>query len=170
MEFLELAHARYSCRKLSDRPVDPALVDRILEAAQCAPTAKNLQAYRLFVITGDEGAEKIKQTTRCDFGAKTFIVLGAVEADAWVRPFDGRNFADVDAGIVGAHILLEAQALGLGCTWVGWLDPEKLVSLFPALAGLAVVGLFPIGWPAEDAEPAPRHFERRPKAEAVRYL
>ncbi len=120
------------------------------------------------MIRGDEAAEKIKQTTRCDFGAKTFVALGAVESEAWVRPFDGRNFADVDAGIVGAHILLEAQAQGLGCTWVGWFDTEKFRALFPETADCVIVGLFPLGKP--EMGPGPRHTERRPLSETVKCL
>ncbi len=168
MDFLKLAQARYSCRKLSGDPIPQEQLDRILEAARSAPTAKDLQAYRLFVIRGDEGAEKIKQTTRCDFGAKTFVALGAVESEAWVRPFDGRNFADVDAGIVGAHILLQAQAEGLGCTWVGWFDTEKFRALFPETADCVIVGLFPLGKP--EMGPGPRHAERRPLSEMVKEL
>ena len=43
MSFLELAKERYSCRKFSDRLVEPEKIDQILEAAIVAPTAKNFQ-------------------------------------------------------------------------------------------------------------------------------
>ena len=38
MNFLELAKARYSCRKLSGDPIPQEQLDRILEAARSAPT------------------------------------------------------------------------------------------------------------------------------------
>nr|WP_314987914.1 nitroreductase family protein [uncultured Stomatobaculum sp.] len=50
MDFLELARARYSCRKLTNAPVAAEKLERILEAARVAPTAKNLQPYRLFLL------------------------------------------------------------------------------------------------------------------------
>ena len=167
MDFFELAKARYSCRKFTDEPVAPEQVEQILEAARSAPTAKNLQAYCLWVIESESGVERVRQATPCDFGAKTILALGASEADAWVRDADGRCFADVDAGIVGAHILFAVQQLGLGTTWVGRVDTEKFASLFPQTAGFAIVGLFPIGHPAPDGGPAPRHFERRALSETV---
>ncbi len=44
MDFLKLAQARYSCRKLSGDPIPQEQLDRILDAARSAPTAKDLQA------------------------------------------------------------------------------------------------------------------------------
>ena len=41
MTFLELAKARYSVRKFSDKAVEQEKIDLILEAARIAPTAKN---------------------------------------------------------------------------------------------------------------------------------
>ena len=46
MDFLELARARYSCRKLTNAPVAAEKLERILEAARVAPTAKNCSYWR----------------------------------------------------------------------------------------------------------------------------
>ena len=43
MDFLELAAERYSVRSYSDKPVEQDKIDRILKAAQLAPTAVNYQ-------------------------------------------------------------------------------------------------------------------------------
>lgn len=43
MDFTELAQARYSVRKFSDKAVEPEVLKRILEAGLLAPTAKNNQ-------------------------------------------------------------------------------------------------------------------------------
>ena len=42
-DFLELAAERYSCRKFSDKPVEEEKIQKILQAARLAPTAKNGQ-------------------------------------------------------------------------------------------------------------------------------
>ena len=42
VNFLELAKERYSVRKFSDRPVEDEKLEKILEAAKAAPTARNL--------------------------------------------------------------------------------------------------------------------------------
>ena len=43
MDFLELMKERYSCRSFSDKEVDKEKVEKILEAAKVAPTARNFQ-------------------------------------------------------------------------------------------------------------------------------
>lgn len=42
MNFLELAKKRYSVRKYKDKAVEKEKLDKILEAARIAPTARNL--------------------------------------------------------------------------------------------------------------------------------
>lgn len=93
--------------------------------------------------------------------------LGAAPDEAWVRKYDGRNFADVDASIVGTHIMLAAHDLGLGTTWVGHFDAPAVHEAFPETEGYDLVALFPIGYPADGAEPAAKHFERRSASELV---
>ena len=51
MEFLELAKQRFSCRMYSDKKVEKEKIDRILEAARLAPTARNYQPQRILVLT-----------------------------------------------------------------------------------------------------------------------
>lgn len=168
MEFLELAKERYSCRKFKDQSVEPYKIDQIIEAAIAAPTAKNLQPWKIWVIKSPDAIEKLKQANNFNFGAKVILAVGAKTDEGWVRPSDQRNFADVDAAIVGTHIMLEVQALGLGATWVGYFDAPKLKELFPEMADYDLVALFPIGYPA--IEPHERHFQRKPKYELVEYI
>ena len=50
MDFTELAQARYSVRKFSDKAVEPEVLNRVLEAGLLAPTAKNNQPQRIYVL------------------------------------------------------------------------------------------------------------------------
>ena len=72
------------------------------------------------------------------------LMLGARADEAWVRKYDGRNFADVDASIVGTHIMLAAHDLGLGTTWVGHFDAPAVHEAFPETAGYDLVALLAI--------------------------
>ena len=167
MNFIELAKARYSCRKFTDQPVSEEQLQLILEAAQCAPTATNAQAYRIWVIKTPEAIAKVNQATRNGYGAQTMLLLGAKPDDAWTREDDDHNFSDVDAGIIGAHILFEIQALGLGTTWFGRVDPVKLAEQFPETKDYTIVGLFPIGYPSLETggQPSKKHITRKTLAE-----
>lgn len=172
MEFLEFAKARYSCRKFSDKQVEPEKIEKIIETANAAPTATNAQPFRLWVLCSEEAVKKVNETTRFGFGAQTVIVVGGKLDEAWVRKSDGRNFADVDASIVGTHIMLEVQALGLGTTWVGVIDVPKLKQLFPEMEDYDIVGLFPIGYPAADegGQPSKMHTQRKAKESIAEIL
>ena len=50
MNFLELAKERYSCKSMDGRRVEKEKLDIILEAGRWAPTAKNLQGQRIYVV------------------------------------------------------------------------------------------------------------------------
>ena len=170
MSFLELAHARYSCRSLSDKPVEDTLIEKLLEAARIAPTARNFQPWHLWLFRSPEAIEKLGTATPFLFGAKTALVMGTKRDDAWTRKFDGYNMAPVDAAIAGTHIILAAHDLGLGSTWVGVVDAPLLKKLYPEMEGYEIVGAFPIGYPAADAAPSPRHTERKSIDELVTRL
>ena len=169
MNFSELVKARYSCRKMSDKPVEQEKLNQILEDAIAAPTAKNLQPYKIWVIKSNEAMDKLKQTTHFTFGAATVLIVGGSSNDAFTRP-DGKNFAEIDATIVATHLLLAIEAAGLSTTWVGMVEEAKLKDLFPEMKDYDIVAVFPLGYAADDAKPSPRHTERRAKAELVSVL
>lgn len=169
-DFLQLAHDRYSVRSFSDRPVEAEKIDALVDAAVAVPTAVDRQPWHLWVVEDPDAVERLSALTRFSFGAKVILMLGARADEAWVRKYDGRNFADVDASIVGTHIMLAVHDLGLGTTWVGHFDAPAVHEAFPETAGYDLVALFPTGYPADDAEPSAMHLRRRPAEELVTRL
>ena len=65
MEFKDVIKNRYSCKKYSDRQVEPEKLDYILEAGRLAPTAKNLQEQHIYVIQSPEMLAKVDALTPC---------------------------------------------------------------------------------------------------------
>ena len=157
--FLELARNRYSCRAFEDREVPANMVESILEAARLAPTAMDKQPVHVWVVDTGDTMEKLGKATQYLYDAPLVFVVGCKPDEAWVRKYDGKNGAEVDAAIVGTHIMMEAADLGLGSVWVGSFDPAVFAAEFPELEGWEVVALFPVGYPA--GAPAPRHSERK---------
>ncbi len=170
MRFQELAEKRFSCRKFSDRKVEDELVEQIIKAGIAAPTAVNTQPFRIFWLRSEQIKEDLRQVCRYTFGADTFLLVGYREEEGWVRPFDQRNFADIDAGIVATHMMMEIEDLGLSTTWVGYFDAARLQQLHPQLLGYHLIALFPIGYAAEDAVPSHLHFKRKSSKELVECL
>lgn len=159
--FQALARERFSCRAFKDTPLTEVQINHILEAARLAPTAANKQPVHVWVVKSPEALEKLKNATQYTYNAHVVFMVGAKPEAAWVRKYDGKNGAEIDAAIVGTHIMLEASALGLGNVWVGSFDPAKIKADFPETAGYEVVALFPVGAPA--AEPGPNHEKRQSK-------
>ena len=142
-------------------------IDRALEAAIVAPTAVNRQPWHAWLITDPDIVAKLDAVTPFTFGARQLVLFGAKADEAWVRGYDGRNFADVDVTIAATHFMLEIADEGLGTTWVGKFDAPAMKELLPQTADYDLVALFPIGYPADDAEPSPRHFQRKPESDLV---
>ena len=167
MNFLELAKSRYSCRMMTDKPVEQEKLDKIIEAGLIAPTAKNMQPFRIWIVNNSESLEKLKGALHTTFGAKTVLIVGGIKEEALTRA-DGFNFALVDATIVATHILLAIEDVGLNTTWIGGAyDDAKLKKIFPEMKDYQIAGLFPIGYAADDAKPSPNHDKSRPKDELV---
>lgn len=168
--FLRLAAERYSCRSFSDSPLSDSELTSLLEAARLAPSAVNKQPVHVWVFKSPESRKTLKEVSNYTFDAPLILLVACRKEDAWVRKYDGKNSAEVDAAIVGTHIMMEAASLQLGCTWVASFDPAKLKQLFPQLDGWEPVALFPVGHPAPDAAPSPRHSDRKPLEEFVSEL
>ena len=167
--FMDLAKARFSLRSYSNRDVEPDKLAAVLEAGRIAPTAKNSQPQRIFVLQGDSVAKAV-QASRCTFGAPVVLVVCYDRNEAAVLPMNSVNFGFVDASIVTTHMMLRATELGLGTCWVGLFD-EKIIREALALPENYVpVALLPLGYAAEGAAPSERHDERKPLEETVQYL
>ena len=123
-----------------------------------------------WLLQSEEALAKAAETTNFTFGCKAIFAIGGKKEDGWVRKYDERPFADVDASIVTTHMMLEIQDLGLGTTWVGHFEVNRLKELFPEMADYDMVALLPVGYPAPDAEPSGNHTTRKPLSELVSVL
>ena len=161
MEFNTVLQRRYSCRAFSPAQVEQEKVDRILEAGRIAPTAVNKQPVHLWAISDPGTLEAIKGVTRSNYSAPLIIVVGCRPADAWVRRYDGKNGAEVDASIVATYLMLAAENEGLSTLWVGSFDPALLRGILPGAEGYELVAMINVGYPAPESQPSPMHGARK---------
>lgn len=169
MEFLKLAEERYSVRKFKSDRVKQEDIDVILRAAQVAPTACNNQPQRILVMNSEESMAKLRPCTKCHFGAPTAMLICFDKREQWTRKFDGATSGWVDASIVTTHMMLAAASCGVGTTWVMYFNPEPLREAFAIPEEYEPAALLVMGYPAEDAEPAPLHASCKPLDETVFY-
>ncbi|WP_298022053.1 nitroreductase family protein [uncultured Dysosmobacter sp.] len=170
MDFAKLSAERYSLRKFSDRPVEREKLNLVLEAGRNAPTAHNFQPQRIFVIQTPEALEKADGCMGSHFHPPVILAVAYDPETAWKRETDGKDHGEIDAAIAAAQMMLQAADLGLGTTYVGMFEPEKLLAAFPEMAGLRPIAMLPLGYPAEGAHPARLHRDRKPMGELVKYL
>ena len=90
MEFTEVIKERYSCKKFDGRAVEKEQLEAILQAGRLAPTAKNLQEQRVYVVQSEEGLAKIDRITPCRYNAGTVLLVALT----------GRTCSSIRAGSV----------------------------------------------------------------------
>ena len=170
MSFFELAKERYSLRAFDGRPVEPEALQKILEAGRIAPTAKNSQPFKVYVLQSEDALEKANRLSKCIYGSTTVLMVCELTDVMWQNPFDeGVDMGEVDTSIVTTHMMLEAQDLGIGSCWVGLFSPSQAKAVFELPENENPVALLPLGYPKEGAAPADRHTQRKPLEELVEY-
>ena len=126
MEFTQLIAQRYSCKNFGTGKVDAAALHTILEAGRLAPTAKNTQEQRIYVIQSEEGLAKIDAAPPCRYGAPVCLVVAYDKNHTFTYPGERMNSGMEDAAIVATHLLLGAANAGVDSCWVNFFDPDKL--------------------------------------------
>ena len=170
MEFSELIKERYSCKRYSSRPVDEEALEEILEAGRLAPTAKNSQIQRVYVLRTPEALVKFDSVCPCRYGAPCVLVVAYDSGSAFVYPGGKHDSGAEDASIVATHMMLAAKNAGVDSCWLNYLDPEKTAETLGLPENEKVVMALDLGYAAEGSRPLPNHTSRRPLDETVRYL
>lgn len=171
MDFFTVLQERHSVRAFAERPVEPEKLQAVLEAANRAPSAGNLQAYEIYVVTRPT---VLKALMRAAFEQK-FVAQVPVVLVFCAHPVrSARSYGErgatlyslQDATIACAYAQLAATALGLGSVWVGAFDEDAVRKALGVGKELVPVALLPIGYAAEKPEITPR----RALDDLVRYI
>ena len=102
--------------------------------------------------------------------AKVILAIGAKANEAWVRPYDKKNFAEIDAAIVATQMMLAIHDLGYGSTWIGHFDADAVKAQFPEMKDYELIALLPVGLIADDCKPSERHSVSKSREELVAIL
>ncbi len=170
MEFTQLIKERYSCKKFDGKPVDREQLNKILEAGRLAPTAKNLQEQRIYIVESEEGLAKIDAATPCRYGASTVAVVAFNKNNVFVYPGEKRDSGVEDATIVATHMLLAAKNAGVDSCWINFFDPEVMAKSLGLPEEEEVLMLLDLGYAAEGAKPLPNHDQRKAIEETVSFM
>lgn len=168
--FMQILSSRYSCHSFTNYPVSDSKLNMILEAGRMAPSAKNLQPTRIWVVKGEDALARLRTVHPC-YGAPVVLVVGCRNEEAWVRESDGINSAKTDAAIVLTHLMLTATDAGLANMWIWDFDPSKVREVLPETREHGIYALLAIGYPADGAgKPTELHSVRKSLDELVTVL
>lgn len=170
MDLFEVIRKRRSIRAFTPQPIEEEKLRLILEAANQAPSAGNLQAYQIFVVR-DLALRGILSRAA---GGQEYIAHAPVVLVFCAEPrrsaekYGPRGeqlYCIQDATIACSYTQLAATALGLATVWIGAVqEPESIKEALKTEEDLWPIVILPLGYPAE--EPASR--PRRKLSELVR--
>jgi nitroreductase len=171
MEFTRLVAGRESIRSYDPtKPLDKALIEKILDAGRLAPSAANRQPWRFIVISSREVLNQVRRSYQKPWfqEAPHILVVAGRTTEAWSRQ-DGWNSIETDLAIVMDHVILAAENEGLATCWVAAFDPLVLRSALMLNSDDRVYCMTPLGWPKPGFTKKGQK-QRRPLSEIVKYL
>lgn len=193
MEFQDVIRKRKMVRSFEDRPVDHAIVERMLANAQRAPSAGFSQGWAFLVLEGKDETRRYWDALwplprRAEFGWQDMFNAGVLIVclsnkheylRRYARPDKGWTdmdekrwpvpYWDVDTGMAALNILLTAVDAGLGAVLFGVSDQAKLREAFGIPDEYVAVGTIAVGHPKPKDRPSPSlaNVGRRPAADVV---
>jgi nitroreductase len=167
-EFAEIVRSRRMTRAFDDRPIDPEVLDGLVDLAARAPSAGKTQGWHLVVLEGDETAvfwdATLPAVKRDSFRWKRLlrapvIALPLADSKAYVDRYGEPDkiqtglgsgasawpvpYWTIDASMAVMTLLLAAEDAGLGALFFGVFRGER-----------ELLGALALGYPAEPVDGA----------------
>ncbi len=168
---------RRDVRRFRTDPVEPALIEHLLDLAQAAPSVGNSQPWRWVEVASDRARAAVRRSfASCN--AEALAEHDGERAALYARlKLEGLGAAPVqfavfcDRGTAQGHglgrrtmpealdqsvvamittVWLVARAHGLGLGWVSILDPDEVARTLDVPADWHLVAYLCLGWPAEE--------------------
>ena len=149
---------RRSTRKFSSNPVEKWKIDKILAAADTAPTAGNCQGFEIFYVTENKKKEKLAKAANNQPYVNTPVLLVfcmnplRINLDFSKKIIE--KFSVQDATLAAAYSQLAASALGLSSIWIGMFDEDIVKKIIGTK--LRPTSLLCIGYPVKKRGPKTR--------------
>ncbi|NHJ31911.1 MAG: hypothetical protein FK732_03525 [Asgard group archaeon] len=153
MKCIDQILSRRTIRKYKDEPVSEEVLNNIMEAGRCAPSATNSQPWH-FVVARDE-----KSKEACDFQGfnrfikkSSFIVVGFYRQSEVII----EKLSLMDVTIALQNMVVAGWVQGVGSCWMGAFDDVKIESTLNLPSDAWVVGAVAFGIPDESPSQPPK--------------
>ncbi len=157
MTVMEAIRRRFSVRKFKDYEIEEEKLERVLEGARLAPSARNLQEWRFVVVRDPQMRRSLGEAANGQaFVAEAPAVIVACAITTEHVMSCGLHCFPLDVSIAMAYMTLMAVEEGLGTCWIGAFNADRVKDLLGIPDEVIVVGLLPIGYPDTEAPPKKR--------------
>lgn len=163
-----LIERRWSPYAFSDKPVDPADLASLLEAARWAPSSYNEQPWRFIVATRDN-PEAYRRLLEClvpanrEWAGKVPVLMLSVASMNFAKNGKPNRHAWHDVGLASAMLALQAADIGLAAHFMAGFDVDRARESFAIPDGFEPAAAIAVGHhPAESAGESPSPRNRRP--------
>jgi nitroreductase len=164
METLDALRGKRDTRSYRSDAVAADVLERVLDAARMAGSAKNIQPVRIVVVTDQD--DKVALKAGGDFASwidqPPVLAVMTVRSDAGPR----RLF---DVGRHSQNLMVAAHAEGLASCPVTFHHPDVVAPILGLPDGVEAPMVVTLGWPGEAAGPSPIAGPRLPLADYVSY-
>jgi len=193
MEFQDVLRKRKMVRSFEDRPVDHAVVERMLANAQRAPSAGFSQGWAFLVLEGKDEARRYwdalwPEDRRGAFGwpdmfnapvlitclsNKSAYLRRYAQPDKGWTDMDEKRWPvpywDVDTGMAAMNMLLTAVDAGLGAIFFGISNQALFRSTFRVPDEFTAIGTIAVGHKKPNDRPSPslRNVGRRSASDVI---
>jgi len=154
MEIEEVIMKRRSIRRYISRSIDHEKIAKIIEVARFAPSAGNIQNWKVILISDDKKKKELAKAALdqhwmleaplymviCNEYKKVSALYGKL----------GKMFSIQDCAVFATNAMLMATSLGLSTCWVGAFDNEAVKRVLGIPDGVDPEIILTIGYAGEE--------------------
>ncbi len=176
MEFRDVLLNRRSVRSYQDKPVDPSLVQSLIEGAIQAPSSVNSQPWEFWVVEGRQRVDDLSERAKSWLTAQlpddaspqkrhltdpdvSLLYHAPVLVLVVARSF--KEQADEDCCLTAGMLMLAARNEGIGSCWIGsarpWFNLATTKKELEIPENFRIVAPLVLGYPKEWLAPQERN-------------
>jgi nitroreductase len=155
MELKNAQELRRSIRKFKTDPIRSEIILSIIEAANTAPSACNIQGWRYIVVDNEEKKQSLIDNGGSVLISKSPTGILVIYDNRTTNPEYQDYIQSAAASIQNIH--LKAVEEGLGSCWICHLPPKKIVrKIFSIPIFFDPIAYILLGYPVTLPQPIPR--------------
>ncbi len=160
MECIEAIKGRRSVRRFKESAVKEEIIEELLDSAQMAPSAGNLQARDFIVISNKITKQKLAQAALdqsfIEKAPIVIVVVANIDRSSRIYKSRGELYAIQDATAAVMNLLLAAHSMGLATCWVGAFDEYAVSEILGIPQRTMPIAIIPVGYSDEKPSAPPR--------------